>query len=1342
MWTLLKRNQMTDTSLQHRFDTSQLDTIIIGRVEPSIYAFSTETVPNYLKVGDTYRPVETRLDEWRKFFPNLRKEYQDSARIDEDTLFRDFAVHTFLTDVRKRYRLQPNDFPNIPHYSKEFFRDASIEDVKDAIQDIHRSAMAKDGRYTFYNTDYLPATRTYDRTEDYKPRPNQEEAINCFRSAIKAGRDNLLLYAVMRFGKSFTSMCCALDAKAKFVIIVSAKADVKEEWKKTVESHVLFADYIFADAESLDRKENLISSTLADGKRIVLFLTLQDLQGEEIKKRHAEVFNKQSDLLIIDETHFGARAEKYGKVLENFGLKRAEAAVETAGSFGDFIKEGDEENVKQLNSKVRIHLSGTPYRILMSGEFSKEDIIAFCQFSDIVEEQKKWDEEHLLSDEDNSGKAVKEWDNPYYGFPQMIRFAFNPNESSRKRIEELRSEGKSASLSDLLRPVSIQKTNDGAHKKFVYEAEVLDLLKVIDGSKEDENILGFLDYDKIKDGKMCRHIVCVLPFRASCDAFESLIVTNRSEFKNLSSYEIINIAGVDNETLFPDTASVKSRIAELERLGKKTITLTVNRMLTGSTVEQWDTMLYLKNTASPQEYDQAIFRLQNQYIQTYKPEGFNEVIKFNMKPQTLLVDFDPARMFELQELRSQFYNINTDKKGNLKLEQRLEKELEISPIIVVNKDKLEEVTPTNILDAIREYSKDRSVLDEAWDIPVDLGLLSNEDIQNAIKDLNPIDSSKGLEFKPNEGPGDDFDDPGEGSDELPKPNANDNGGDNGQSHEGGDEENEESELKKKLSTYYSMILFFAFLTKSEVKSVDDIINALYSEREHMRDNRRIANSLGIKLSILRIIRNRMYPFYLSKLDYKIQNINSLMRDDSLPPLERAERAMKKFGRLSISEIVTPAFLADDVVSSLPIQEYKSERFLDIAAKQGEFACALYKRFGEASKERIYSLPTSRISYELTRKIYELLGLPTVNVIDSFVTYDLRTNPDKIKILNNMKFDAIVGNPPYQEMGGSGGNNDAPIYQDFAHIATSLSPKYICLVIKAAWFSSGRDNLLSDFRNYMLTSGHIQKLTVYTNSSVLFSNDVEIKGGCCYYLENKDYKGPCDYTIHDQGETTTMSRNLDALDVLIREPKISAIVEKVLAQCKGQEMVDSIISSDTPFGVSSNPKASKKNPLKVYPTKSPSHDLLLYHIEKGKRKIEYIPKSAITKNVQDIERPKVFITGAGGSGTDKKVMGTPIVAPKHSVCSQSFLYAAFDSDEEAQNFNKYIYTKFFRILLAALKITQSASCRFYRLIPMQDYTDKSDINWNTDVSNIDVQLFKKYNFSREDILFINERISDM
>ncbi|SKC49914.1 Type III restriction enzyme, res subunit [Bacteroidales bacterium WCE2008] len=1324
-----------------RFNTAILDNIIVGRVDPSIYAFSTETVPNYLKVGDTYRPVETRLDEWRKYFPNLRKEYQDSARIDDNTLFRDFAVHSFLTDVRKRARLKQEDVPGIPYYSKEFFRDATIEDVKDAINDIHRSADDNDGRYTFYNTDYLPVIRTYDRVEDYEPRPNQDTAIKNFHAAVEKGRNNLLLYAVMRFGKSFTSMCCALDAKAKYVIIVSAKADVKEEWKKTVESHVLFSEYIFADAESLDRNDNLISSTLSNNKRIVLFLTLQDLQGDEIKKRHTEVFHLQSDLLIVDETHFGARAERYGRVLESFGLMKAEAAVETAGRFGDFVKEEDEEAIKQLDSKVRIHLSGTPYRILMSGEFTKEDIIAFCQFSDIVEEQRKWDDEHLLSDDDGTNKDVKEWDNPYYGFPQMVRFAFNPNESSRKRIEQLRSEGRSASIADLLRPVSIQKTNDGAHKKFVYEHEVLDLLSVIDGSKEDENILGFLNYDRIKRGKMCRHIVCVLPFRASCDALEALIKENISIFKNLSTYEIINIAGVDNETLYPDTSSVKSRIVELESNGKKTITLTVNRMLTGSTVEQWDTMLYLKNSSSPQEYDQAIFRLQNQYIQTYKSEGSEEVIKFNMKPQTLLVDFDPVRMFELQERRSQFYNVNTDKKGNLKLEERLAKELEISPIIVINKDKLEEVTPSNILDAVREYSKERSVLDEAWDIPIDFGLLSDEGIMNAIKDLNPIDSSKGLEFKPNEGDGDDFDaeddEEGEGSGKVPS-NKNSNSSNN----DNLEQDSEDSDLKKKLCTYYSMILFFAFLTKSDVKSLDDIINTLHNGKTYLQEDRRIANSLGIKLSVLRIIQTRMNPFYLSKLDYKIQNINSLMKDSSLPPLERAERAMKKFGRLSTSEIVTPSFLACDIVGILPFEPYNSERILDIASKQGEFACALYKRFGVKAKDSIISLPTSRVSYELTRKIYELLSLPVENVIDSFVTYDLLSSPEKKEKLINMKFDAVVGNPPYQvTQATTNASFASAIYPIFMDIAFDLGANYISLITPSRWMTKQGQGVSERWADEKIRCNHFQIINDYLSASDCFPSNVEIKGGVNYFLYNGTYSGPCKYFLHQNGKVYLREEELNSLGtgVVIRDMNAPAILRRIIDK-EGNFFVDNNFSSyvgpvhffDKAGVLGSKWKGyslrkSKKRNIKFYTNKQ------LEPQGFGWIKLADLPKGAQSVNIH-----KIYIPEAGGSGTDPYVLGKPFYGEPGSVCSQTYLVIGYDpvshnlTKVQCDNIISYIRTKFFRYLVSIMKNTQHNPSSVFQFVPVQDFSKP----WT------DEELYAKYELTKDEISVIEATIKPL
>ena len=226
-------------------DYSLLDEIIIGRVEPHIYAFSTNTIPNYLKVGDTYRPVSVRLKEWEAYFPTLKKEFDSIAKID-DVYFRDFAVHKFLETEKSRIRLLLSDIPADVYYSKEFFKDASVEDLEEAIEDIKRDFSAKTQKYSFYNAETLkPEDMAFQRTETYPLRPNQEDTVKAFKKAVADDRHNLLMYAVMRFGKSFTSMCCAVANNDSLVVVVSAKADVLSEWKKTVESHVLFADYDF-----------------------------------------------------------------------------------------------------------------------------------------------------------------------------------------------------------------------------------------------------------------------------------------------------------------------------------------------------------------------------------------------------------------------------------------------------------------------------------------------------------------------------------------------------------------------------------------------------------------------------------------------------------------------------------------------------------------------------------------------------------------------------------------------------------------------------------------------------------------------------------------------------------------------------------------------------------------------------------------------------------------------------------------------------------------------------------------------------------------------------------------
>ena len=263
-------------------------------------------------------------------------------------------------------------------------------------------------------------------------------------------------------------------------------------------------------------------------------------------------------------------------------------------------------------------------------------------------------------------------------------------------------------------------------------------------------------------------------------------------------------------------------------------------MLTGSTVEEWDTMIYLKDTSSPQEYDQAIFRLQNQYVKTYIDVN-GEVIKYNMKPQTLLVDFDPNRMFQMQEQKSQIYNVNVDVAGNSKLSERISEELLISPIIVMNKGKIEQITATDIMKAVSQYSRNRGVAEDANDIPVDLSLIDISDIWDVIGQENELGSKAGFETKAAEGEGNDINipDPDNNSDVNNcdrDASSNDNTGNGTQD----DNDTPKKDPAKQFRMYYARILYFAFLTKDTVISLDDIISCIDTE-----NNTRIFNNLGL-----------------------------------------------------------------------------------------------------------------------------------------------------------------------------------------------------------------------------------------------------------------------------------------------------------------------------------------------------------------------------------------------------------------------------------------------------------------------------------------------------------------
>lgn len=1338
-------------------DNSTLYEIITGRVEPHIYSFETNTLPNMLKVGDTYRPVEERLNEWRRYYKDLTEVSRHKAVIGDDVFFRDHSVHKYLesNDIQ---RAQIDESKGI--YSQEFFYDIGEPDVTIAVQDVVDS-YATPGKYAYYNHLKDRIEQRYARDRDFDPRGNQQAVIEKFTNAIRNGRTNLLMYAVMRFGKSITSMWCAKEIDAKLTIVVSAKADIKSEWKQTVESHKDFTGYRFMDGAEITSDMNLADVygkpfQTGNGEyemctNIVIFFTLQDLAGstDEIKARHRILEDIQPDLLIIDETHFAARAQVLGKILAGIELNEEdEESLKDTSGIDDL---GRVRGLKAINAKIKLHLSGTPYRILMGSEFEQNDIIAFVQFSDIYESKIDWRETHL---------DQEEWQNPYYGFPQMIRFAFNPNESSRKRLELIPG----SKPSEIFAPVDTSK--NGNYEAFKHEAEVIDLLQVLDGSKDDTQLLGLLDHESIKTGDLAQHIVIVLPHKASCDAFEKLVNERGELFKNISGYELLNIAG--HNTPFRDVTSVKNAIDKADTEDKKTITLTVNKMLTGVTVPQWDTMIYLKGTISPQEYDQAIFRLQSPWVKTYTSET-GDTIRYDMKPQTLLVDLDPTRLFYLQEVKAFTYGANTHSIGNENIEKFIKRELKVSPVLALNAEnnKLVEINASNIMDAVRKYSSERSITDDVNDISVDISLRENEEIFNVITKLSELGSKNGLSIDPTDGDeGQDLDGdaPGTEVDDADNPSSSSSSSSSNNQDDG------IKAFEKQFRMYYVLILLFAFLSETNEKSLADVIQNLDAND----DNERIAKSLGLRKDDLTMLRANINWSVLSSLDYKIQNSDFRAADDTVSPVEHVEIAINKFGKLSDSEVFTPASIVGSMFDSFDDNFWRninSTKVLDIASKSGSFASGYVKKaqqYGftiEDIKDNFYSIPTSRPAYEFTRKMYNALGLNIDNIAQHFTSYDLigmdhprsllqidkkfcdinkqdLATSDKIEIDESegdkVKFAAVVGNPPYQE-DSAGNNRDNPIYPEFIDSSYNLSDLVSLITPGRFLFNAGQTS--KSWNRKILDNPHVKVEYFNQKSSEVFSG-TDIKGGVAITLYDKNrIIGPIGTFTH-MPELTSIAKRVEAIE----SSSFSQIVHSQGIYRFSERFFDAFPQAESMQGKGTKNKIVSKSfssmSFAFLDERKAQNDIRMLGLANGSRAYKWIGRQYVS-TPNSFDKWRVFLPESNGSGALGETLSSPLIGEPLVGHTDTFLsIGGFDSELEAQNCLKYIKSKFARTMLGILKITQHNSRSVWQKVPIQNFSADSDIDWSRPTSGIDEQLYAKYDLSEDEINFVKSHIRAM
>lgn len=481
--------------------------------------------------------------------------------------------------------------------------------------------------------------------------------------------------------------------------------------------------------------------------------------------------------------------------------------------------------------------------------------------------------------------------------------------------------------------------------------------------------------------------------------------------------------------------------------------------------------------------------------------------------------------------------------------------------------------------------------------------------------------------------------------------------------------------------------------------------------------------------------------------------------------------------LSSDEVFTPPKLVNQVLDLLPpeIWHNKEATFLDPACKSGVWLREITKRLISGLADEIPDLQ-ERIDHVLHKQVFGIAiteltsllsrrslycskypnGKYSISIFDdvsgniwfknldhrwkngkcelcgaSQAEYDrdedknsyaygfIHCRPEYWEEVFGLKFDVIIGNPPYQLDDGGHGASATPIYQKFVEAAKALNPRYLCMIIPARWYSGGKG--LDKFRYDMINDNCICELHDYQNASECFPG-VEIKGGVCYFLRNTNHHDTCNVVEHRDGKViSSLNRPLkqDGLGIFIRDNRAISIVQKVLSQTDNNTF-DKIVSSRKPFGLPTNYNDFDDKTEGVYRA----------YTNNG---VKYLSKDKALQNVEWTNKFKLFIPKAIGSGSVLVDKVKPIVGYPGDICTETYLLVGpFSSETEAKNVQSYIRTKFFHFMLSIKKNTQDATAKVYSCVPIQDFSKP----WT------DEELYAKYNLSSDEISYIESSIKEM
>ena len=479
--------------------------------------------------------------------------------------------------------------------------------------------------------------------------------------------------------------------------------------------------------------------------------------------------------------------------------------------------------------------------------------------------------------------------------------------------------------------------------------------------------------------------------------------------------------------------------------------------------------------------------------------------------------------------------------------------------------------------------------------------------------------------------------------------------------------------------------------------------------------------------------------------------------------------------LSNDEVFTPPTLANQILDMLPdeIWHNSQAKFLDPVCKSGVFLREIAKRLIKGLEKEIPDLQ-ERLNHIFTQQLYGIAITDLTSLLSRRSVYCSKTANGKYSvcttfkdgdgnirfhemkhtwkdgkciycgasqsvydrgdefeshayefihvddpnvIFNKMKFDVIIGNPPYQlNDGGGTGSSAKPIYDLFIEQAKKLNPRYLCMIIPARWYSGGKG--LDDFRICMLHDTHIKELYDFPDSRDCFP-DVDIAGGICYFLWHKDYKGPCKVTTIQNGKQNSDKRYLGEFEIFVRDNIAIKIIHKIKQQSK--LFLDKMVSQRMPFGLPSNTKFNQDGDL-----------TLITSTGTGKYKSDDLAFGKGLVNKWKVLLSKASSDHGGQPEKDgkRRIFSRIEVLPPKSICTESYLVIGpFNAEKEAINMVKYLQTKFCRFLVSTTLLTQNITRGKFIFVPQLPM----DQIWT------DQLLYKQFKLTDEEILYINLHI---